>query len=1049
MKKKLLILWAFLITAFSFGQDILTNFQFNNNLSADGSYPGILTYHNSAGNIKTPAYDANMLKTTVEGEYLELSVDTSSKQSLVLSFYGDFAAWFLTGYWKVSVNTGTGGTFVNVGQQALYSVFNTPFGGNFSLNLPTAAENKSDLKIRIKSDFGFFAGTLRLDNLKLTSGSPKIKVYTSGDDPIPHLSPASTVLTTDFGVLENTATAVTRTFKVRNFQGTSGSKLKVSEIVITGANPGDFSVNATSLEDINSTNSDKDNTNQRSFNVSFKPLADGVRTAEIKLYSNSAPSPYIFTVLGTGASCKLVPGTNVINKIDVDQQSLASDFTTNDLISGKSAANSNSLNTRLYPGGENLYISSPSSWYTRNGSKTVNFGGTSGLDITKLKSVSIVFNVAAFSTSSTGGVNQNSSITLSVLKPDGITWSEEMKLTGSNNPGGYSYAFGSSKTFSGTVNGNLKEEINRNEGWFGWTEVRFGKIVLNIPASYGIQNLKFKITASSPDNDKLWLIDDVRIETQTAESRTWNGSSWVGGAPDINKKAFIDGDYLARPSFEACECEVNPGKSLVIDSGKVVKLRGNLINNGAFTMKSGGNLLQLEADAQNTGNITVERHVSAMNNISTKMDYVYWSSPVLGQQTKGAGGFSPGTPNNMFFTYRESNDRFYETGDPTFIPGKGYAVRAESGLPDGYSKDYKFTGVPNNGDYKIAITRSPDTGPTVHGYNLIGNPYPSNINFDQLFANNSSLINNTAWFWKNNSFTPNQQGQGYTGNNYMVYNGTGGNATGVTGIVKVGQGFLIQKKNLLSDSLIFKNSYGTNKDLRVTTNGTFYQRNNENKNRFWLKLISPNDVDNTQLIGYIDGATDAFEMDYDAEAFGLSSNLFYSLLEDKQLLIQGKANQFTNEDRISLGANFFQNSNYTIELEEREGIFANGQSIYLKDKLTGTITNLSQGSYTFEANKGETNARFEIIYKPETVLVTDSKVKDAVVVYRDSDYFVVKAPKIIATVEVYDLSGKMITVLKANSNLAILSAAFFTKGMYVLRIKTIDGEITSKKIVKQ
>ncbi|MCZ2396147.1 MAG: T9SS type A sorting domain-containing protein [Chitinophagales bacterium] len=43
----------------------------------------------------------------------------------------------------------------------------------------------------------------------------------------------------------------------------------------------------------------------------------------------------------------------------------------------------------------------------------------------------------------------------------------------------------------------------------------------------------------------------------------------------------------------------------------------------------------------------------------------------------------------------------------------------------------------------------------------------------------------------------------------------------------------------------------------------------------------------------------------------------------------------------------------------------------------------------------------------------------------------------------------MITVLKANNNQAVLNASFFTKGMYVLRIKTTDGEITNKKVVKQ
>jgi hypothetical protein len=61
------------------------------------------------------------------------------------------------------------------------------------------------------------------------------------------------------------------------------------------------------------------------------------------------------------------------------------------------------------------------------------------------------------------------------------------------------------------------------------------------------------------------------------------------------------------------------------------------------------------------------------------------------------------------------------------------------------------------------------------GYNLIGNPYPSNINFDDLYASNSTKMYATAYFWTNNDMTvTQQQGSGYSGNNYAIYNLTGG-----------------------------------------------------------------------------------------------------------------------------------------------------------------------------------------------------------------------------------------------------------------------------------
>ena len=75
--------------------------------------------------------------------------------------------------------------------------------------------------------------------------------------------------------------------------------------------------------------------------------------------------------------------------------------------------------------------------------------------------------------------------------------------------------------------------------------------------------------------------------------------------------------------------------------------------------------------------------------------------------------------------------------------------------------------------------------------------------------------------------------------------------------------------------------------------------------------------------------------------------------------------------------------------------------------------------------------------------------REGVVIYRDNDKFIIQSPKIIATVEVYDLSGKMIADLKSNNRQAVLDSSFYAKGMYVLRIKMIDGELTNKKILKQ
>lgn len=565
--------------------------------------------------------------------------------------------------------------------------------------------------------------------------------------------------------------------------------------------------------------------------------------------------------------------------------------------------------------------------------------------------------------------------------------------------------------------------------------------------------LKLQDTITWDSTNKWKYYDDYNSTYTYDEDPVADGLQDI--VPSAKLAAIIDADYdSSQPSFTSKKLSLNSGKNLTIGPDKYVTVVNeiNIPSTATLTVKSDANLIQVNPAAANVGNITAERSVTDMNNITTQMDYVYWSAPVSGQLTKGTSGFSPGTPSNRFFSYRESNDRFYETGDTTFTPGKGYAVRAETGIDflNGYSKTYKFTGEPNNGNISIPITKSPDNPVgTVHGYNLVGNPYPSNISFDQLYSENSGLIYNTAWFWTNASPEQYQLGSSYSGNNYAVLNGTGGNhatvPAGVSynggtpdGTIKVGQGFLVQATG--SGNLNFAN------DMRISTSGTFFQKGTAVKNRFWLKLISPDNVINSQLIGYIPGATDGFEHNYDAEAFNLSSDLFYSIADGKNLLIQGKSDAFSTDDKIQLGANFFKNGNYTIALDHAEGIFNTSQPIYLKDIETGAVTDLSAKDYTFQATKGISEGRFQIVYKMP--LSTGEVKKENVQIYRDGNSFIINAKQKMTDVEFYDASGRLILKLNPNAIETKIDVNHFLSGVFILKINLLSGEIVTKKIRK-
>ena len=547
-------------------------------------------------------------------------------------------------------------------------------------------------------------------------------------------------------------------------------------------------------------------------------------------------------------------------------------------------------------------------------------------------------------------------------------------------------------------------------------------------------------------------------------TNTWNGTTWsnAGKLPTIDQAIIFNNDFNSTADLEGCSCKVNGDKNVVFNSGHTLKIANQIdvSENGSLTFENNANLIQVNENAVNTGNVTVKRESPMKKN-----DYTYWSSPVSGQKLYG---FSPLTSTTRFYEYNEADDMFYSTGinaSSVFKPGKGYAIMAPSSYIFSLQTfKGEFIGIPNNGTsetLQFPLKLTTGLGYSDKGYNLIGNPYPSNIDFEKLHTLNSTKIYNTAYFWTN--VDPNRRGSTngtgseYSGNAYAIYNGTGGvpattpkdapagapnGGLPPTQFIKVGQGFIVKAKKV--DNLTFNN---TVRDA-VGTSIFFSKDGVEERDRYWLKLTTPSLDVNTILIGYVAGATNDFEWDYDAPLLSVGSDSFYSLLNYDTLGIQGRSYPVKPQDIVRLGTKHFEWGNYTISLGEREGIFAERQSIYLKDNLSNTVTNLSEGNYIFTAKAGVTDDRFEIIYQPEAVLVTDSKVKEGIIVYRDLDHFVIKSPKVMSTVHMYDSSGKLITVLKPNSKQEILDALNISNGIYILKITTPDGEVTNRKIMK-
>lgn len=546
------------------------------------------------------------------------------------------------------------------------------------------------------------------------------------------------------------------------------------------------------------------------------------------------------------------------------------------------------------------------------------------------------------------------------------------------------------------------------------------------------------------------------------ETVTWTASGW-SGLPNINKKAIIQANYSTslNGEFEACSVELKAGK-LIVSSNNYVKINKAITLSGtaSIEVESDGNLIQVNKNIVNTSPITVKRSANLKKN-----DYNYWGAPVSGQNLKA---FSPNTLNTRFYTYNEANDMFVAV-DPnanSFVPGVGYAIRAANNLSSNtVSVPSEFNGVPNNGDISVEVKKS-STG---NGYNLIGNPYPSNIDFAKFYDDNKGVINNIAYFWTNINPNPAMQGANYPSggyiNNYAILNGSGGvpatspacnNASGSNKkcsdtpnqYIKVGQGFIVQSKVMGNNTVTFKNtSRSTNLTSKFFNRMSSKDSSVDKVDRFWLSLVTPLNVENKILIAYKPDATNGFEMDYDAPHIVIGSDSFYTLLGNEKLAIQGRKYPLVKEDVVTLGASFYSAGTYTISLSEREGIFEGSQPVYLRDNLTGMVTNLSSSSYSFNSNAGEYTDRFEIVYVNGTLSSTDVD-KNKIQVYQKENSVIINSPIDITKVNIIDAAGRLIYQTDVKGKYTEINTIKFNSGVYYVVVDGVNNKTTQKILLK-
>jgi hypothetical protein len=556
---------------------------------------------------------------------------------------------------------------------------------------------------------------------------------------------------------------------------------------------------------------------------------------------------------------------------------------------------------------------------------------------------------------------------------------------------------------------------------------------------------------------------DIVFNPLVITTSTWNGSSW-SSTPTINNYLVFSGNYTSTGDLSGCTCTVNSGVAVTVNSGHTFTITNAVTTTGGtLTFENNASLVQTN-DVSNTGNITYKRISQPMKNF----DFTLWSSPIPNQVLNV---LSPNTLADKYLSYNSTLNKWHtEVPSSTMIVGKGYGIRTPKAKlwPNGenvvfpYSQRVQFVGVPNNGHvFGEEITAATSTNNF-----LIGNPYPSALNADTFLLVNNTILDGTIYFWTHNTaIAPSGNKYVYSANDYASYNTTGGVGISAksdpnhnddpsldlgkkpSGKIAAGQSFFAHAKG--QGTITFTNG------MRVPGNNNQFFKQGKNaeleKNRLWLDLSNDEGAYKQTLVGYIEGATDNYEDQFDGVTMDGNQYLdFYSINNDKKLVIQGRALPFENTDIVPLGYKTTIAGNFTIGINQTDGTLSN-QAIYIEDRLTQTIHDLQSANYTFTTAIGTFDDRFVLKYS-NTNLGSDDFEKDKNGLIVTVNHKVITINSVtdnnINSLFIYDVSGKLIYKKdKINSNQFSLTQLNVAEQVLLIKVFLENDREQTRKII--
>ena len=514
------------------------------------------------------------------------------------------------------------------------------------------------------------------------------------------------------------------------------------------------------------------------------------------------------------------------------------------------------------------------------------------------------------------------------------------------------------------------------------------------------------------------------------EGNVTNNGSWINQASTI---IFSGNTQLVNGTTPISynNIVVDPGSTTTITTPGQT-LGGILLCNGTFN--ADGHLTLLSSLSQTAlidgsgtgevnGNVTIQRY------LTSGFGYKYLSSPF---QAATVSEFSDDMkledPFPAFYRYDESRTT---SGWVTYIepagvlnPIEGYAVNfgeTESPLI------FNITGVVNNGSLSATLYNHNNT--YSQGFNLIGNPYPSPIDWDAPSGWTKINIDNAIYYFETS--TTDQYG-----GTYVTYaDGVSSNGM-ATNLIPSMQGFFV---HVSDGSWPVTGTLAMNNSVRIT-DLTHPLTKSDKDSRSLIRLIaefSDDTVSVDPVVIYFDEkATNEFDGQLDAlklmNTDFMVPNLYAIGSDGAKFSISALPIISDTLLRVPLGLNLNRDGNVIFKISTLEGNLGD-MEIYFSDIVTGIKQNLlNDEQYEVNLDYGQYENRFFLDFRNILTGIPEYPIKD--------DLFKIYCSHGILKLEINTLAGADGTLMITNLTGQVLAVKnYFEPGYYELNPGLING----------